>query len=66
MSSMDLKDKTVVDLTTMLAEKRKALSNFRFAIKGSKTRDVREGRNFRREIARILTELALRRRDKAR
>lgn len=63
---MDLKDKTLTDLTVMLAEKRKALSNFRFAIKGSKMRDVREGRNLRREIARIATELALRPSDKAR
>lgn len=60
----DFKDKTVVDLTNLLREKRKALANFRFAIAGSKTRNTKEGRNFRREIARIMTELALRRKNK--
>lgn len=33
------------------------LREFRFNIAGSKTRDVREGRNLKRNIARRLTEL---------
>lgn len=53
----DLEKKTNDDLLKVLSEKREALRNFRFAIEGSKTRNVREGRTNRREIARIMTEL---------
>ncbi|MBI2612264.1 50S ribosomal protein L29 [Candidatus Kaiserbacteria bacterium] len=45
------------DLNKEIAEKREALRNFRFGGAGSRTRNVREGRNLRKEIARILTEL---------
>lgn len=45
------------DLIKTLAEKRKALQTFRFNISGSKTRNVKEGRGLRKEIARILTTL---------
>jgi len=48
-------NKTKKELTAMLAEKRKALRDFRFGAAGSKARDVKEGRNIRKEIARILT-----------
>ena len=49
--------KTPADLTKMLAEKREALRVFRFGGAGSRSRNVREGRNLRKDIARILTEL---------
>ncbi len=62
----EYKDKTVSDLTGLLAEKRKAFANFRFAIAGSKTRNTKEGKGLRREIARIQTELAKREGNKAR
>ena len=42
------------------ADKREALRAFRFGGSGSRARNVREGRNLRREIARILTELGAR------
>jgi ribosomal protein L29 len=45
------------DLVKTLFEKREALRQFRFGTSGSKTRNVKEGRNLRREIARILTEI---------
>ncbi len=45
------------DLQKMLAEKREALRGFRFGSSGSKTKDVKEGVNTRKEVARILTEL---------
>lgn len=48
------------DLQKLLAEKREGLRTFRFGITGSKTRNVREGHNLRREIAQILTELTKR------
>ena len=41
----------------MLQEKRKSLRLFRFGISGSKTKNVKEGNNTRKEIARILTEI---------
>ena len=41
----------------LVADKREALRVFRFEGAGSRTRNVREGRNLRREIAQILTEL---------
>ena len=45
------------DLAKALVEKREALRKFRFGISGSKTRNVKEGRNLKKDIARILTEL---------
>ncbi len=51
------KDKTEIDLDKIVADKRKALQSFRFGSSGSKTRNVREGRGLRKEVARALTEL---------
>ncbi len=53
----DLKKKTEKDLQKMLQEKRKTLREFRFGSSGSKTKNVKEGSNTKKEIARILTEL---------
>ena len=53
----DFKKKSVKDLEKLLKEKREELRDFRFASAGSRTRNVREGRNTRKEIAQILTEL---------
>lgn len=53
----DLKKQSTEELTKMLNEKREAQRNFRFAEAGSRSRNVREGRGIRREIAQILTEL---------
>ena len=55
-----LKEKEKKDLEKLLLEKRKALRIFRFSISGSKVKDVKEGKNIRKEIARILTELSAR------
>ena len=52
----DLKGKSGIDLKKLLVEKKEALRAFRFAIAGTKTRNVKEGKNLRKEIARILTE----------
>ena len=51
------KGKSVSDLAKALYEKREALRNFRFGAAGSKTRNTKEGKNTRKEIARIMTEL---------
>ncbi|MFH1402422.1 MAG: 50S ribosomal protein L29 [Patescibacteria group bacterium] len=56
----DLKNKIDKDLHKVLSEKRTGLREFRFGLSGSKTRNVKKGRNTRKEIARILTELNVR------
>lgn len=49
------------DLRKELAEKRDALRTFRFSEAGSRSRNVREGRNLRKNIAQLLTEMNARR-----
>ena len=51
------KEKSNKDLIKTLNEKREMLRKFRFGISGSKTRDVKEGKNARKEVAQILTQL---------
>lgn len=46
-----------IDLKKTLSDKREALRNFRFGSAGSKTRNVREGRAIRKNIAQVLTEV---------
>lgn len=53
----DLIKKTKAELENILKEKREALRVFRFALSGSKTRNIKEGNNLKKEIARILTVL---------
>lgn len=53
----ELKNKTEKDLEKLVSEKYKALQAFRFGTSGSKTRNVKEGKGLRKEIARALTEL---------
>jgi ribosomal protein L29 len=50
-------EKKDADLAKLLKEKREALRSFRFGITGSKTRNVKEGRDVKKTIARILTEV---------
>lgn len=54
---MDYTGKTKEELTRLVAEKREAVRVFRFAMTGSKTKNVKEGRTVRKEIARLLTEI---------
>lgn len=53
----DLKKYSVQDLHKEITEKRESLRTFRFGEAGSRHRNVREGRNLRKDIARLLTEL---------
>lgn len=53
----DIKTKKDSDLEKELAEKSGALRAFRFGIAGSKIKNIKEARNLRKEIARVLTEL---------
>lgn len=51
----NISSKGAKELETTLAEKTSALRNFRFAVAGSNTRNVKEGRALKREIARLKT-----------
>lgn len=52
-----IKKKNEMDLKKDLIELRESLREFRFGVAGSKVRNVREGRNVRKDVARHLTEL---------
>ncbi len=56
----DFKKHTIEDLQKEIADKSEALRKFRFGEAGSRTRDVRQGRTLRRDIARMETELSAR------
>lgn len=56
-----LKEKDTKDIEKDLADARKRLFDFRISVAGGKIKDVKEGRNTRKEIARMLTELSARR-----
>ncbi len=53
----ELKTTKEQDLAKMLKDKQEQLRNFRFGSSGSKARNVKEGKNTRKEIAQILTEI---------
>ncbi len=53
----DIKNQTEQDLNKLVVTKRKALQSFRFGSSGSKTRNVKEAKGLKRDVARILTEL---------
>jgi len=50
------KEKNDKELEKELVEKQTELRGFRFGVAGSKVRDVKTGKNLRKDIARILTE----------
>ncbi len=56
----DIKKQDVAELQKLISDKREALRVFRFGGAGSRTRNVREGRVLRREIAQVMTELRAR------
>ena len=58
MKLKELKEKSAADLEKLLKEKREALRRFRFDVTGGKIKNVKEGFNLRKDIARILTMLA--------
>lgn len=57
MKTKELKEKNDKDLKDLLADKRRALRDFRFGIAGSKVRNVKEGKGLKRDIAQILTHI---------
>lgn len=56
----DIKKQSVEDILKEVAQLRESLRNFRFNEAGSRTRNVREGRNIRKQIAQLLTEVRAR------
>lgn len=52
-----LKSRSAADLEQELADKREELRKFRFAVSQSKIKDMKSGREIKRDIARILTRL---------
>ena len=60
MKSNELKKLSDKELHKMLDEKQKAVRQFRFDITGSKVKNIKEGGNSKKDVARILTELSLR------
>jgi ribosomal protein L29 len=56
----DFSKQDIPELRKLVALKRESLRVVRFEGAGSRRRNVREGRELRREIARILTELRAR------
>ncbi len=59
MKIKEIKTKTSPDLIKLLSDKREALRLFRFGTAGSKTKNVKEGREIKKDIARIMTVLAI-------
>ena len=57
MKIKEIKEKQDKELHKLLEEKRKSLRIFRFGISGSKVKNVKEGRDTKKDIARILTEI---------
>jgi ribosomal protein L29 len=60
MNMKELKEKNEADLAKLVAEKREELRKLRFGVAGSTMRNVHAGKNLRREIAQILTEITSR------
>lgn len=57
MDMKDLRKKNTVELAKDLMEKTKTLNNIKFGISKTKTKNVKEGKNLKKEIAQILTLL---------
>ena len=52
--------KTIPELDKLIIDKINALREFRFGSSGSKTKNVKLGRTLRKDIARIMTEMRIR------
>lgn len=53
----ELLNKTEKELKALLSEKKEAVRVFKFGLAGSKTRNLKEGKNLKKEIAQIMTIL---------
>lgn len=57
MKYAEIKGKDQKTLVDMLKDKQNALRAFTFGTAGSKTRNVKEGNNIKKDIARLMTEM---------
>ena len=57
---MTMKEQTTEQLQKLVADNREKLRSMRFSIAGSTSRNVKEGKNIRKDTARALTELSTR------
>ena len=55
MKTQELRKKSSEELHKMLSSKREDLRKFRFNISGSRAKNVKEGRNIHKDIARVQT-----------
>ena len=56
----EYKDKTEKDLNKLIAEKREEVRLFRFGSTGGKAKNVKFARTTKKDVARIMTELSIR------
>lgn len=61
MAMKELKQKTDLDLMKLVKDKKEELRLFRFGSAGSRAKNVKAGKAFKKDIARIETELSARR-----
>ena len=57
MKIKEIREKSVEELKKLLAEKREAVRKLRFDIAAKQVKDIREMRNDKRDVAKILTVL---------
>lgn len=57
MKIKEIREKNVEELKKLLSEKREAVRKLRFDVAAKQVKDIREIRNSKRDIARILTIL---------
>ena len=55
MKIKELREKTESERTSLLKEKRDALRRFRFQVSHGKTKNIKEAREIRKDVARINT-----------
>lgn len=60
MKTTELRKLSDKELEKLVEEKRAAVQQFRFDVTGSKVKNIKTGSNARKDVARILTELASR------
>lgn len=56
----DISTRAIEDILKELKEKQEALRVFRFGAAGSRAKDVKAGKNLRKEVARLQTEISKR------
>lgn len=54
----EIKNKPIKDLMKLITEKKESLLTFRFGSAGSRVKNVKEARNLKKDIARIMTEIS--------